>query len=307
MAKKCDNDKALALINSQLVTQWIDFMSVRPQSIKTYKNTIRCMFQYFQSNNITRPIRQDVKNWLEYLKSKYKPSTCNLYLSSCKLFFRFLAQENLYPNIADNIKGCKIGHDRKKEALDVEQSRRLIDSISGHTLKAMRDKAIISLMLSAGLRTVEIIRANIEDLRMVDGAVYLYVVGKGRDEKERVLVASQVLENIKTYLKERGVKDGKAPLFASASSRNFGERLTTASISRLVKLQLIEAGLKNEYLTAHSLRHTCATQALLNGESLANVQMILRHQNISTTMIYAHHIDRTKNKGEQTVADALFD
>ena len=307
MAKKCDNDKALALLNSQLVTQWIDFMSVRPQSIKTYKNTIRCMFQYFQANNITRPTRQDIKNWLEYLKSKYKPSTCNLYLSSCKLFFRFLAQENLYPNIADNIKGCKIGHDHKKEALDVEQSRRLVDSISGHTLKAMRDKAIISLMLSAGLRTVEIIRANIEDLRMVDGAVYLYVVGKGRDEKERVLVAAQVLENIKTYLKERGVKDGKAPLFASASSRNFGERLTTASISRLVKLQLIEAGLKNEYLTAHSLRHTCATQALLNGESLANVQMILRHQNISTTMIYAHHIDRTKNKGEQTVANALFD
>ena len=218
-----------------------------------------------------------------------------------------MAQEKIYPNIADNIKGCKIGHDHKKEALDVDQSRRLIDSINEHTLKAMRDKAIICLMLSAGLRTVEIIRANIEDLRMVDGNIYLYVVGKGRDEKERVLVASQVLENIKTYLKERGVKDGKAPLFASVSSRNFGERLTTASISRLVKLQLIEAGLKNEYLTAHSLRHTCATQALLNGESLANVQMILRHQNISTTMIYAHHIDRTKNKGEQTVADALFD
>ena len=307
MTQKHDNDKALSLLNSNMVTQWIDFMSVRPQSIKTYKNTIRCMFKYFQSKSITRPTRQDIKNWLEYLKSKYKPSTCNLYLSSCKLFFRFLAQENIYPNIADNIKGCKIGHDHKKEALDVDQSRRLIDSINEHTLKAMRDKAIICLMLSAGLRTVEIIRANIEDLRMVDGNVYLYVVGKGRDEKERVLVASQVLENIKTYLKERGVKDGKAPLFASVSSRNFGERLTTASISRLVKLQLIEAGLKNEYLTAHSLRHTCATQALLNGESLANVQMILRHQNISTTMIYAHHIDRTKNKGEQTVADALFD
>ena len=307
MTQKHDNDKALSLLSSNMLTQWIDFMSVRPQSIKTYKNTIRCMFKYFQSKSITRPTRQDIKNWLEYLKSKYKPSTCNLYLSSCKLFFRFLAQENIYPNIADNIKGCKIGHDHKKEALDVDQSRRLIDSINEHTLKAMRDKAIISLMLSAGLRTVEIIRANIEDLRMVDGNIYLYVVGKGRDEKERVLVASQVLENIKTYLKERGVKDGKAPLFASVSSRNFGERLTTASISRLVKLQLIEAGLKNEYLTAHSLRHTCATQALLNGESLANVQMILRHQNISTTMIYAHHIDRTKNKGEQTVADALFD
>ena len=307
MAKKSDNSKALILLKNNLVTQWIDFMSVRPQSLKTYKNTIRCMFQYFQSKGISQPTRQDIKNWLEFLKSKYKPSTCNLYLSSCKLFFRFLAQENLYPNIADNIKGCKIGHDHKKEALDINQSRLLIDSIHGKTLKAMRDKAIISLMLSAGLRTVEVIRANIEDLRIVDGDVYLYVLGKGRDEKERVLVAAQVLENIKIYLNERGVKDGKAPLFASASTRNFGERLTTASVSRIVKLQLIEAGLKNEYLTAHSLRHTCATQALLNGESLANVQMILRHQNISTTMIYAHHIDRTKNKGEQTVADALFD
>ena len=83
--------------------------------------------------------------------------------------------------------------------------------------------------------------------------------------------------------------------------------MTTRSISRIVKTALVSAGLDSDRLTAHSLRHTTATQNLLNGASLEETQQLLDHSRISTTMIYAHALDRARNNSEERIARALFD
>ena len=118
-------------------------------------------------------------------------------------------------------------------------------------------------------------------------------------------MATQVYNFIQKYLKTRKNAEKIEPLFTSTSRRNYNSRMETQSISRLVKNKLRQISLDDTRHTAHSLRHTSATQALLNGASLTQVQQVLRHTSINTTLIYTHNIERMKNKSEQTVADAI--
>ena len=243
------------------------------------------MFKYFCSNSITNPTRDDIERWKDELLITKKATTVQLYIIAVKLFFKFLSQHNIYPNI----------------------SQALLNSIDISTSKGLRDRAIIALLMTAGLRTIEVVRADVGDLHSFADSVYLSIQGKGHDEKSaRVLVASQVYGFIQAYLQTRKNLSNSEPLFTSTSRKNFNQRLDTQTISKLVKKKLREISIDDSCHTAHSLRHTAATQALLNGVPLAQVQQVLRHSNINTTLIYSHAIERMKNKSEQTVADAIF-
>ena len=130
---------------------------------------------------------------------------------------------------------------------------------------------------------------------------------KGHEEKaEFVKVAPATEQAIRDYLKCRKVKNSKEPLFCSTSNNSAGGRLSTRSISGIVKGHLIDAGYDSDRLTAHSTRHTAVTLALLNGQSLEAVQQFARHSNIATTQIYAHHLDKAQNKCSSVIADAIF-
>jgi integrase/recombinase XerC len=182
-----------------------------------------------------------------------------------------------------------------------------LNEIDTATAKGKRDYAMIALLLTTGLRTIEIIRADIADLRTVGDDTVLFVQGKGRDDKsEYVKIAPKVETAIRKYLMTRTDTAPDAPLFTSESNHNQDGRLTTRTIRRLVKDALLNVGLNSDRLTAHSLRHTAATIALLKGAELAEVQQMLRHQNINTTMIYSHALSRAQNNSELTIADAIF-
>ena len=115
-------------------------------------------------------------------------------------------------------------------------------------------------MLRTGLRTIEIIRADIEDIRQQSGEAILWIHGKGRDSKnEFVLLTHEALKPIYEYLQARGRVKEPGPLFVSLSDRNRNKRLTTRSIRRIVKEHLRDICLDSDRLTAHSLRHTFAT------------------------------------------------
>ena len=294
-----------------LMERFIKFAGVADKSAMTYLIALKQMWKYFRDNQIFNPTRGDLENWRDRLISDRKSaSTIQLYLTSAKLFFRWLAMENVYPNIADHLKSrVKISHEHKKDFLSQDQSKQLLNFAKGKgTLKDLRDRAIIALMLTAGLRTVEICRADIVDIREINGATFLYVQGKGRSEKaESVRLAPQVYSLIQEYLKIRGEDNDREPLFVSTSNRCKNARLDTQTIRKLVKADLRAIGLDNDRISAHSLRHTAATQMLLNGAKIEDAQMILRHKNINTTMIYNHSIQRLQNEGELLVANALFD
>lgn len=224
-----------------------------------------------------------------------------------KLFFQWTEQEGLYPDIAKHIKGAKLDRDHKKDYLTPKQVSKLLASIDREGREVLRDYAIIALMVTSGLRTVEVMRANIEDIRTVADFTALYIQGKGHEEKNTyVKLVEPVEDAIRVYLDRRGEEEPDAPLFASESDRNIGERMTTRSISRIVKNALRAAGFNSDRLTAHSLRHTTATLNLLNGGTVEETQQLLRHTNINTTMIYSHALERAKNNSEERVAKAIF-
>ena len=156
---------------------------------------------------------------------------------------------------------------------------------------------MILLMVTSGLRTIEVSRAKIEDMGVMGGHHVLFVQGKGRDDRNDYVKLSEVaMSAINDYLEVRGETNKRAPLFTSTSNNSKGKTLTTRSISGIVKNSLVNAGFNTSRLTAHSLRHTAVTLSLLNGMPIEEARDLARHTNISTTMVYAHHIKRESNR-----------
>lgn len=299
--------QAMHELNNQLIARWASFIDVNERSKNTYSKAVKQFSLYLKGLNIPNPTRETVIEWREELKKTHKPTTVQNYITALKLFFRWLAQEGKYQNIADHIKGARISTGHKKDYLTSTQSHKVLTSINRDNLKGLRDYAIISLMLTTGLRTIEITRANIEDLRTVGDNAVLFIQGKGKEEKaDYVKLAPQVETAIRAYLKEREIKALSDALFISTSRNNLGQRMTTRSIRAIAKKSMINAGYNSDRLTAHSMRHTAGTLALLNGATTREVQQLLRHSNINTTMIYAHELDRVKNDSELKVANAIF-
>lgn len=290
-----------------LTDQFIAFVDAAPQSLQTYKTSIKKLTGYLAENNITAPTRADILQYRDYLKAHYKATTVSLHITAARLFFRWTAQNGLYPNIADHIKGAKLDRNHKKDYLTSKQVKAVMRTATGATITQRRDYAILLVMLVGGLRCIEVVRANIEDISTAGDSAALYIQGKGREEKTEYMKLPALIENaIRDYLNARGETDGRAPLFASESNNSNGGRLTRQSISRLVKQHLRAAGFNSDRLTAHSLRHTCATLNLLNGATIEETQQLLRHKNINTTMIYSHSLERAKNNSENRIAAAIF-
>ena len=308
-----DNKIAKSTLDlGNLSERWIRYLDVEPISVVAYNKAINQFVRFMAEAGVSKPTREDILIYKDYLVgSEHKPTTIQLYMQAVKLFFQWTELEGIYPNIAKHIKGAKLDHAHKKDDLSSSQANTLVSGIDTATLAGKRDYAIIALMLTSGLRTIEVQRANIEDLRLLGDFTALYIQGKGHVEKtDYVKVVKEVEQAIKSYLearrKEEGALKASAPLFASVSNRNFGGRMTTKSISRLAKNHLIESGFDSPRLTAHSLRHTAATINLLSGASVEETQQLLRHTNINTTMIYSHALERAKNQSESRIASAIF-
>lgn len=292
---------------TDLFYQWLAWLDVKEKTAETYKKSVRQFLNYEALQGITNPTREDVIAWRDSLKETHAAATVQTYITALKQFFSWTADCGYYPDITKHVKGAKVSHEHKKGYLTSGQCKTLLKDIDRTTLKGKRDYAMVSLMITTGLRTIEVRRANIGDLQTVADFTALYIQGKGRDEKaDYVKVPEQVEGFIREYLKEREATEAGAPLFASTSHNNTGGRMTTRAISAAVKDRLKAAGFTSDKLTAHSLRHTAGTLALLNGESVVNVQQMLRHSNVETTMIYVHTLDKAKNDCADRVAGAIF-
>lgn len=294
-------------ITADLMTRWINFIDAKPRTIETYTHNLKQFFVYMQDNGITQPTRDNIISYRDMLKESHKPTTVQAYITAIKLFFQWTEQEGIYPDIAKHIKGAKLDTDHKKDYMTAKQVGKILASIDTSTISGKRDYAILCLMVTAGLRTIEIERADICDIRVRGDYTALYVQGKGHDEKNTfVKLAEPVEAAIRDYLAARGKAADTEPLFVSHANRNNGERMTTRSIRRIAKDILIAAGFNSDRLTAHSFRHTAATLNLLNGASLEETQQLLRHTSINTTMIYSHALERAKNDSENRIASAIF-
>lgn len=291
---------------TKLLEAFKTYLDVKPETVRSYTKAINIFFKYLQDRNVTAPDREDIIAFREHLTAKgNKPTTVQNYLVGVKQFFKFLEGNGLYQNVARDVKPPKISRTFKKDYLTVTQVADVLANISRATETGRRNYAITLLMVTAGLRTIEVSRANVDDIQLNGGQSVLYVQGKGQDDKaEYVKLAQEVEQAIRLYLAHRETES--TALFTSTSNNSKSNRLSTRSISGIIKSALREAGLDSERLTAHSLRHTTATLNMLNGGTLEETQQALRHKNITSTMIYNQSLTRAKNDSEQRIANAIF-
>ena len=294
-------------ITIDLFTSFIEYLDACPKTVETYTRAIRQFFKYVQEKGISQPTREDIIAYREYLKGSHKPTTVQNYIVAVRLFFQWTEQKGLYPNVAEHIKGAKLDKNHKKDYLTSRQVKKVLETAKEESLQGLRDYAILALMFTGGLRTIEVSRANIEDLRIAGDSEVLYLQGKGHEEKtDYIKLIPKVEDAIRVYLKARGTLDPTEPLFTSTSNNSRGDRISTRTISGIVKNALKNAGYDSDKLTAHSTRHTAVTLALMGGQKLEEVQQFARHKNLATTLIYAHNLDRAKNNCEATIAKAIF-
>lgn len=296
-------------INETTVSRWIDSLDTATRTKDTYRKNISYFLSWLEAHSIIRPTRENIMAYRDFVRySGLKPSTIQSYITTVRIFFSWLDTEGLYPNVAYKVKGAKIDNDYKKDYLTTKQVRNILSMVDTSTLQGKRDYAILSLMVTTGLRTISVISANIEDIGHAGDSSALYYLGKGHDEKsDYVKLSSPVEEAIRDYLTARGEKNPESPLFASLDHKNQNGRMTTRSISRIAKNSMVTAGYISDRLTAHSLRHTAATLNLRNGGSLTETQQLLGHKNIETTLRYSHILDREGNMSEERISKAIFE
>jgi integrase/recombinase XerC/integrase/recombinase XerD len=290
----------------ELVDSFISSQDVKQSSKLLYRRTLKQYFNWVESktyylSEISRAQLIEYKE--ELLSSGMSSLTVGSYITSVRRFYEWTEANKYYPNVAKGIKSPKRKQQFKKQPLLPEQATALL---SYYQDKALRDFAIVNLLLRTGLRTIEVIRANVEDIVFKGSQRVLLVHGKGRDERDNfVLLTEKTYQPIAQYLALRGNLSGTDPLFSSISNNSKGERLSTRTISYIAKEGLKAIGLDEKSFTAHSLRHTTAVNILRAGGSLETAQFTLRHSNPATTQIYTATL--TEERRLQNSGEALID
>lgn len=307
------NDQQVAPSNhsriDELLQAFIADQDVKDSSKLLYKRTLKQYFAWVHSCNLDMSLiaRVDILAYKDYLLTKGLTSlSVGSYVTSVRRFYEWAEANKYYPNVAKGVKSPKRKQQFRKQALSQLQS---VEMISYGRSRSLRDFAIISLLLRTGLRTIELIRANIEDIEFKGGKRVLQVHGKGRDEKDNfVIITDKCYLPIHAYLVTRAAALPSDPLFVSIANNSQGKRMTTRSISKIAKTGLKTIGCIGKDYTAHSLRHTTAVNILRAGGRMEDAQGVLRHSSPATTQIYTASIKeeiRIRNAPEELL-DGIF-
>ncbi|MES2224769.1 MAG: site-specific tyrosine recombinase/integron integrase [Patescibacteria group bacterium] len=217
-----------------------------------------------------------------------KKNTQNYYLIALRSFLKYCRKRNITALTPDAIELAKVGA-RHLDLISTDELHRLLKAPDNEkdkgSIKSLRDKALLELFFSTGLRLAELCSLNRDlDLSREEFSI------RGKGEKVRVVFLSdEAKDAVRNYLKAR--KDMEEAMFVSISRNTQAGRLTPRSIERIVSEYAAKAGISKK-VTPHVLRHSFATDLLSNGADIRSVQVMLGHANIATTQIYTHVTDK---------------
>lgn len=276
----------------ELRKQFLEYLEIeRGRSIKTVENYDRYLRAFLKFTNINEPkeisdeaIRK-FRLWLN--RNDLKKKTQNYYLIALRVFLKYLAKRGIKSLTPERIELAKVPQ-RELDLVTEEELQRLLDNPKGHNIKTLRDKAILELLFSTGLRVSELCSLNREHIENAKTGEFSI---RGKGEKIRVVfISDSAKQAIKNYLDKR--TDTEEALFIRISkNKNDIGRLTPRSIERIVKYYAVKAGISKK-LTPHVIRHCFATDLLSAGADIRSVQAMLGHSNITTTQIYTHVTDK---------------
>lgn len=273
---------------------------LRPLTIDNYRRDLRTFVRWLTDNKISldHVDRRIVERYLRQLGEMLAPRSTARHLSSLRGFFQWRTQEGYSPrNPADDIEGPKMPR-HLPTVLTVEEVEKLIGSVVGDDPVSLRDRAMLEVAYSCGLRVSELMGLRRRDVQL--DSELLRVTGKG-DKQRIVPIGGRAMDAMKAYLYHGrdlicGItKDGKKIGLPEASKdRVFlnqrGKPLTRFGFWRILQIYLQRCGVET-HVTPHTFRHTFATHLLEGGADLRVVQELLGHASISTTEIYTH-LDR---------------
>ncbi len=296
-AKVGRSEEGLKLTPGELQRRLRDFQqeylkNKSPETVGTYRRALHEFARWFAGQRGRFRFRvADVQRYKQYLmrEKKLHQVSVSTYLTALRRFCQYLVDIGLLPeNPARTVKGNRRPSSHSRSVLtrvEIEQLLAVLDQDTSQI--GLRDRAIVHMMLFAGLSEVEIVRADVRDLDQTLLGWYLRVQGKGHTAKDQqVPLDPPVVEALQAYLKTRTPLHPDAPLFVSHGHRSEGQRLNTRSVRSRIKQHLEAAGITRRGVTPHSLTHTAALIWLNQGMSIEEVQRRMRHGTLETTMIY---------------------
>ena len=282
-------------------TSYLEYLEIEQgrslKTIQNYDHYLTRLLDFAGDITIAEITPELVRKWRLWLNrlgtntsDELQKNTQNYHLIALRSFLKFCAKRDIPAMSADKIELAKAVR-KQVTFLNAEEVELLFDQPKLDSLQGLRDRAILELLFSSGLRVSELVGLNREDINLKRREFMV----RGKGQKDRPIFVSQAAaDHITQYFDKR--TDNARPLFIRYSgskkinlSGNYF-RLTARSVQRLIARYALLAGI-TKHVSPHTLRHSFATDLLMNGADLRSVQAMLGHSNISTTQIYTHVTD----------------
>lgn len=287
----------------ELKRQFLEYLEIeRGRSIKTIENYDRYLQKFLEFAKTDDPkelTEEMVRTFRLYLNRQpgskagnrtepMKRKTQNYYLIALRAFLKYIRKRKVSSLSPESIELAKVP-ERSLDLITPQELNRLMDAPDKATVRGLRDRAILELLFSTGLRISELCNLSVDDVDLSRDEFSV----RGKGDKIRVVFLSDAAKNaIKEYLLSR--KDMDDALFVQYGKNSKDAthlRLSPRAVQRMLKVYAAKAGITRK-VTPHVIRHSFATDLLSNGADLRSVQALLGHANIGTTQIYTHVTDK---------------
>lgn len=285
----------------KLLTDFLEYLEIEQnrsqKTIANYDHYLTRLVDYagdIDVSDITPELVRKWRLWLNRLgtntSDELKKTTQNYHLIALRSFLKYCAKRDIDALSADKI---ELARTQRPQVtfLSAEEMQRLLSEPNTSELSGLRDRAILELLYSSGLRVSELVGLNREHINLKRRE--FMVRGKGQKDRP-IFISEEAAAWVQNYLDAR--EDNSPPLFARTGGKKKATtsgdylRLTARSIQRLVARYALAAGI-TKHVSPHTLRHSFATDLVMNGADLRSVQAMLGHSNIATTQIYTHLTD----------------
>ena len=281
------------------IDEFINALNRRETTKETYRKALREFEKWLGDASPVGLTSKDIERYKDFIISKKLSATSmSAYLTAVRRLYEYLlSQGRISENPAKKIKGSSRPSRHLTEPLTRSEVKKLFSVIDESTNIGVRDSAMLALMVRAGLSEIEIVRADLGDMKKRGGRTVIYVQGKNKDKKdEYVVIGPLAEESLKRYMVNRERSQADEPLFWGIGNRAKEHRVTTRGIRARVNHYFELSGIKREGVTPYSLRHTAAILAIEEGASVTEVKEMLRLKTTASALVYFEEAKEKKRK-----------
>jgi len=273
----------------ELIRDFIGSLNRRQTTKDTYRKALREFAKWLGDASPTGLTSGDIQRYKDYILSKnLSPTSMSAYLTAVRRFYDHqVSTGKISENPAKSVRGSGRPRRHLTDPISRADVDKLFRSVEPDSPVGLRDRAMLSLMVRAGLSEIEIVRANLGDVKTRGDKTVIFVQGKNRDYKdEYVTISPTVKVALDKYMEQRGTSDAEEPLFWGIGNRAIRERITTRGIRARVNHYFERAGIKKEGVKPVSLRHTAAMLAIEEGATVSDIKQMLRLKTTASAVQY---------------------